>query len=91
MNESTLSTTYAIYIGSLSPRCAFDEFIDGSVNAEDIANALSNVASSSRIISRNEGWTSSEEECDAMEQDEGHHSFMILSLSFAKSGYLSYF
>ncbi|KAH0458836.1 hypothetical protein IEQ34_011650 [Dendrobium chrysotoxum] len=56
--------------GSLSPRCAFDECIEGPVNAEDIANALSNVASSSQIISRNEGWTSSEEECDAMEQDE---------------------
>lgn len=56
--------------GSLSPRCAFDECMDGSVHAEDIANALSNVASSSRIISRNAGWTSSDEECDAMDQDE---------------------
>ncbi|XP_020597610.1 protein phosphatase inhibitor 2 [Phalaenopsis equestris] len=56
--------------GSSSPRCAFDDCIDGSVDAEDVANALTNVASSSNTISRNEGWTSSEEECDAMEEDE---------------------
>ncbi|KAK8955029.1 hypothetical protein KSP39_PZI002606 [Platanthera zijinensis] len=56
--------------GSLSPRCAFDEYIDGSVHAEAVANALSDVASSSQINSTSEGWTSSEDEYDAMEQDE---------------------
>ncbi|XP_051138463.1 protein phosphatase inhibitor 2 [Andrographis paniculata] len=55
--------------GSLSPARggSFDNGFDDGVNADDIRSALNDVASSSKPKS---GWTSSEDEADAMEEDE---------------------
>lgn len=58
--------------GSLSPiRNSFEDGSLDSVNPEAICSALNNVASSSKSPSRRSGWTSSEDEADAMDVEDG--------------------
>ncbi|KAA8539902.1 hypothetical protein F0562_026594 [Nyssa sinensis] len=57
--------------GSLSPtRGSFKEGAGNDINAEAIRSALNDVTSSSRNNSWRSSWTSSEDEADAMDQDD---------------------
>ncbi|KAG8043183.1 hypothetical protein GUJ93_ZPchr0597g2913 [Zizania palustris] len=57
-------------VRSLSPTRPFDKCLDESVNAEAILTALNDVASSSTSDSKDGGWASSDDDIDAMEQDD---------------------
>jgi len=56
--------------GSLSPTRPFDKCLDETVNAEAILTALNGVASSSKNDSKDDDWASSDDDADAMEQDD---------------------
>jgi protein phosphatase inhibitor 2 len=60
------------FVGSLSPTLPFDKCLDETVQAEAILTALNGVASSSNSsTSKDDGWASSDDDTDAMEQDDG--------------------
>lgn len=56
--------------GSLSPTRPFDKCLDETVSAEAILTALNGVASSSKNDSKDDEWASSDDDADAMEQDD---------------------
>nr|GMC94442.1 3-hexulose-6-phosphate isomerase-like [Ipomoea batatas] len=56
--------------GPTSPvSVSFEDGIDDAMHAEAIRNALNDVVPSSKNTSRGTGWTSSEDEADAMDED----------------------
>nr|GMD00640.1 protein GLC8 [Ipomoea batatas] len=70
--------------GPTSPvSVSFEDGIDDAMHAEAIRNALNDVVPSSKNTSRGTGWTSSEDEADAMDEDgEGLVQFLFCSISF---------
>jgi protein phosphatase inhibitor 2 len=61
----------------LSPTRPFDKCLDETVNAEAILTALNGVASSSKTDPKDDGWASSDDDADAMEQDDGCASYPV--------------
>ncbi|KAM7266691.1 hypothetical protein ACFE04_004588 [Oxalis oulophora] len=58
--------------GSLSPfRGSIDASTGDTMDAEELRSALNDMASSSGNTSKHSGWTSSEDEADPIDQDEG--------------------
>lgn len=56
-------------VGSLSPKQTFADFTDSAAHAEALITALNHIASSRR--NSNSDWSSSEDETEALEQDDG--------------------
>lgn len=87
--ENNVTIVVLSNAGSLSPiRGSFDETVGDAVDADAIRTALSDVASSSRNNARRSGgWTSSEDEADAMEQDDEGLLFIYYLWSFFNSNF----
>lgn len=69
--HTMITRVTACFLGSLSPTRPFDKCLDETVQAEAIMTALNGVASSSSSNSKDDGWASSDDETDAMEQEDG--------------------
>ena len=69
--HTMITRVTACFLGSLSPTRPFDKCLDETVQAEAILTALNGVASSSNNNSKDDGWASSDDETDAMEQEDG--------------------
>ena len=78
-------TSFLLLLGSLSPTRPFDKCLDETVQAEAILTALNGVAASSNSNSKDDGWGSSGDDTDAIEQDDG--KLLAQLLQFYYSGY----